>query len=288
MHFTIPKLFWLVQSCKNSFFFLSCIQNCIKYNYFLMIGVKGQITMKIKNKICLVTGSASRIGKVIALTLANKGAKLAIHYHSQIDKAKETARQINKMGQECIVLKSDISQKADWLKMRDNILDKWGRIDVLVNNASIFYQTPFLDISENQWNQFMNINLKGTFYGCQIMGEIMIKNKTGKIINISDVSADSVWHKYIPYCISKAGIIALTKGLAKAFAPFVTVNAVSPGTVMLAEKYDEEEENYLIERTPLKRIGDPQDIANSVAFLIEGSDFITGAVIPVDGGRSLT
>lgn len=244
--------------------------------------------MNIKDKICLVTGSASRVGKIIALTLANKGAKLAIHYHSQANKANETAEQINQMGEECIILKSDISQKNDWLEMRNNILDKWGRIDVLVNNAAIFYQTPFLGIKEHQWNQFMDINLKGTFYGCQVIGEIMVKNRTGKIINISDVSAESVWHNYIPYCISKAGIIALTKGLSKAFAPHVTVNAVSPGTVMLAEKYDEEEENYLIERTPLKRIGDPQDIANTVTFLIEGSDFITGAVIPVDGGRSLT
>jgi len=244
--------------------------------------------MKLNDKICLVTGSAIRVGKAIALTLAGKGAKLAVHYNSREDKAQETVKQIRTIGNEAIVLKGDISQKEDWLRMRDSLLEKWGRIDILVNNASIFSRTPFLSINDKDWNQFMDINLRGTFYGCQIMGEIMLQNQSGKIINIADVSADSVWPNYIPYCISKAGVIALTKGLAKAFAPHITVNAVSPGTVMLAEKYDEEEENFLIDRTPLKRVGEPQDIANSVAFLLEGSDFITGTVINVDGGRSLT
>lgn len=244
--------------------------------------------MKLDNKICLVTGSAIRVGKAIALTLAGKGAKLAVHYNSHEDKAHETAEQIRKIGGEAIVLKADISQKEDWIRMRDFILKKWGKIDILVNNAAIFYRTPFLKISDDQWNHFMNINLKGVFLGCQIMGEVMLKNKSGKIINIADVSAEAAWPNYIPYCISKAGVIALTKGLAKAFAPHITVNAVSPGTVMLAEEYDKDEESYLMDRTPLKRVGEPQDIANSVAFLIEGSDFITGAVINVDGGRSLT
>jgi NAD(P)-dependent dehydrogenase (short-subunit alcohol dehydrogenase family) len=172
--------------------------------------------------------------------------------------------------------------------MLQTIISKWEKIDVLVNNAAIFYRTPFFEVSDFDWYNILDINLKGTFYGCQIMGEFMVKQRSGKIINIADVSAETVWPSYIPYCISKAGIIALTKGLSKALAPYVTVNAVSPGTVMLAEKYDPAEENYLIERTPLKRLGDPQDIANTVAFLIEGSDFITGTIINVDGGRSLT
>jgi NAD(P)-dependent dehydrogenase (short-subunit alcohol dehydrogenase family) len=244
--------------------------------------------MEIKDKICLVTGSAIRVGKAIALTLAGKGAKLAIHYNSQENKAQETAEEIRKMKVDSILLKADISRKEDWLRMREDILNKWGKIDILVNNAAVFFRTPFLNIEENQWSQFIDINLRGTLYGCQVMGEVMLQNQSGKIINIADVSAESPWPNYIPYCISKAGVIALTKGLAQAFAPHITVNAVSPGTVMLAEEYDEEEENNLINRTPLKRVGNPQDIANSVVFLIEGSDFITGSVIKVDGGRSLT
>jgi len=244
--------------------------------------------MTIVNSVCLITGSDVRVGKAIALNLSKKGALVAIHYNSQKSKAEETAELIRSTGNECIIIKGDISQKKDWLQIFDTIIKKWKKIDVLVNNAAIFYRTPFFDVSELDWYNFLDINLKGTFYGCQIIGEFMVKQHSGKIINIADVSAETVWPDYIPYCISKAGIIALTKGLSKALAPYVTVNAVSPGTVMLAEKYDMEEENYLIERTPLKRHGDPQDIANTVAFLIEGSDFITGTVINVDGGRSLT
>jgi len=116
----------------------------------------------------------------------------------------------------------------------------------------------------------------------------MHAQKTGKIINISDVSSESIWANYIPYCVSKAGVIAITKGLAKALAPHVMVNCIAPGTVLLAESYDKKEEQNLINRTPLKRIGSPQDIANTALFLIEGSDFITGSTIKVDGGRTLT
>ncbi len=243
--------------------------------------------MNLKDKTVLITGSSERVGKIIATTLARSGARIVIHYHTQEKEAVQTAEEIMSVAKDVLIVKGDISKRNDWMGMRDNVLEKWGRIDVLVNNAAIFYKTPLFDISETDWDRFLDVNLKGTFWGCQVIGEVMTKNKSGKIINIADVSADHVWAGYIPYCTSKAGVVALTKGLAKALAPHVTVNAVAPGTVLLAEEYDEEEENYLIERTPLKRIGSPEDIANAVRFLIEGSDFITGTVINVDGGRSI-
>jgi len=244
--------------------------------------------LKIDGKIALVTGSAHRVGREIALNLAKYGANVAVHYHTKADAAHQTADDIRSLGREAILLQGDISSKSNWLKMREEILSKWKKIDILINNAAIFYRTPFMDISEKDWDLFQNVNLKGTFWGCQVMGEIMYQNKSGKIINIADVAAENVWPNYIPYCVSKAGVIALTKGLAKALAPYVTVNAVAPGTVLLAEKYDEEEETRLIERTPLKRIGSPQDIANTVLFLLKDTDFITGEIIKIDGGRSLT
>lgn len=244
--------------------------------------------MNIKDKVCLVTGSAVRVGKEIALTLAEKGGKIVIQYRSQENKALETSRTLEAIGSDFLILYGDISAKENWLKMKKTILEKWDSIDVLVNNASIFLKTPLFNISDEDWNLIMKTNLYGTFLGCQIMGEFMYQNRSGKIINIADVSAENVWPSYIPYCVSKAGVVALTKGLSKALAPYVTVNTVSPGTVLLADEYDAEEEKYLIERTPLKRVGDPKDIANTVAFLIEGSDFITGETIKVDGGRSLT
>jgi pteridine reductase len=244
--------------------------------------------MEISDKVALITGSSDRVGRIIALTLSAKGAKVAIHYYSNEDKALDTQREIERLGSKSMILCSDISQRKDWMDMVNKIKDRWGRIDILVNNAAIFYPTPFFEITDDQWDHFMDTNLRGTFYGCQIIGELMYRQKLGKIINIADVSAQNVWPGYIPYCISKAGVIALTRGLSKVLAPYVTVNAVSPGTVLLAENYIRDEEDYLISRTPLKRIGTPEDIANTIAFLIEGSDFITGEIINVDGGRSLT
>jgi pteridine reductase len=244
--------------------------------------------MDIHDKVCLITGSSVRVGKSIAKILASCGGRIVVHYNTSIEQAKKTADEITQIGGEILIMKADIGKKVDWINMRNEILKKWNSIDILVNNAAIFYKTPFFKTTEWDLDQFLNVNLKGVFYGCQVMGETMYGNKSGKIINIADVSADSVWENYIPYCISKAGVIALTKGLAKSLAPYVTVNTVSPGTVLLAENYDEDEENQLIDKTPLKRVGKPEDIANTVKFLIQDSDFITGATINVDGGRSLT
>ncbi len=243
--------------------------------------------MKIQNTVILITGSAERVGKHIALHLARKGATVVIHYHTKPHKAQQTAAEIAQIGSTPMIVQGDITRQADWLQMRRAILQRYGRIDVLVNNAAIFYRTPFLKSTEQQWNHFMDANLKSVYLGARIMGETMVQQKQGKIINIADVSAFTVWPNYIPYCVSKAGVLALTQGLAKALAPHVQVNAVAPGTILLAEQYDPEEEAALVEKTPLKRIGQPEDVAATVAFLIEGSDFITGTIINVDGGRSL-
>ncbi|OPX34883.1 hypothetical protein B1H10_02520 [candidate division KSB1 bacterium 4484_188] len=243
--------------------------------------------MEVKDSVALITGSSHRVGKQIALTLSEKGARVVIHYNSQREEALDVLNEIKSAGGRAIAVRGDISRRSDWYRMRERILQKWQRIDILVNNAAIFYRTGFFEITDREWDEFQNVNLKGTFLGAQIIGEIMVKNKSGKIINIADVAAATVWSNYIPYCVSKAGVVALTKGLAKALAPYVTVNAVSPGTVLLAENYDHNEEQTLIERTPLKRIGDPTDVAKTVLFLIEGSDFITGEIINVDGGRSI-
>ncbi len=249
---------------------------------------KGEKSMEIAGKVILITGSAHRVGRTIALTLAEKKARIVIHYNTRENEAKETLQTILNNGGEAIIVHGNVSKKQDWIKWKSYILKKWGTIDVLVNNAAIFYKTPVFDISEDDWDKFLDINLKGVFWGCQIMGQEMFRKGSGKIINITDVSADTIWPSYIPYCVSKAGVVALTKGLAKALAPHVMVNAVAPGTVLLAEEHDEEEENALIKRTPLKCIGSAEDIASAVSFLIEGSDYITGTTIKVDGGRSLT
>lgn len=227
------------------------------------------------------------MGRSISTLLANKGANVVIHYRTRKSEAETLCREFQQKGRKCLAVQGNIESERDWHKMRDQILEEFGRLDVLVNNAAIFYKTPFENIRHEDWQNFLNVNLIGPALGCQVFGEVMKGQGSGKIINIADVSGETIWKDYIPYCTSKAGVLALTRGMAKALAPQVTVNAVSPGTVLLADEYDEEEEKRLIEKTPLKRVGAPEDIANTVAFIIEGSDFITGTVIKVDGGRSI-
>jgi 3-oxoacyl-[acyl-carrier protein] reductase len=244
--------------------------------------------MKVKDKVALITGSSDRVGKAIGLELARNGARVVIHYHTNKRMAIRTAQEIEHIGIETTLVQGDLSLKNDWQRIRNEILDKFNRIDILVNNAAIFRETPFFDTKETDWDNLININLKSVFLGCQVIGKWMYDKGSGKIINISDIASETIWPNYIPYCVSKAGVTTITKGLAKALAPNVLVNCIAPGTVLLANDYDKNLEETLIKRTPLKRIGSPQDIANTVLFLIEGSDFINGAVIKVDGGRSLT
>ncbi|MGH1362462.1 MAG: SDR family NAD(P)-dependent oxidoreductase [Calditrichia bacterium] len=243
--------------------------------------------MNLKNKVALITGSAVRVGKATAMLLAERGAQVIVHYRSNEEEARQTAKDIEKVGVKPLVVQGDVSKIADWQRMREEILAAFGRVDILVNNAAIFYPTPFLESDEEDWDSFMNINLKSVYLGCRLFGELMVEQKSGKIVNIVDVSSERVWKDFIPYCVSKAGVAAITKGLAKALAPHVTVNAVSPGTVLLADEYDAELEQRLIDKTPLQRVGSAKDIAETVRFVLEASDFITGANIPVDGGRSL-
>ena len=243
--------------------------------------------MQLKNSIILITGSAGRIGKTTAMLLARNGAQIVLHYHSQKAKARETAGEIAAIGKQPLIVNGDLSLAETWMNIKEKILLEFGKINVLVNNSAIFYRTPFLNSTETQWDHFMSVNLKSVYLGSKILGEVMYQQKRGKIINLADVAGETIWENYIPYSVSKAGVIALTKGLAKALAPHVTVNAVSPGAVLLPDDYSEKQESYLIETTPLKRIGSPEDIAQTILFLIEGSDFITGNIVKVDGGRSL-
>ena len=243
--------------------------------------------MEIKDAVILVTGSADRVGKVIAMHLAKKGAKVVIHYRSSKEKARETAREIADVATPPLLVQGDLSLEKSWQEIRQAILAHHGKIDVLINSAAIFYRTPFLQSTLDDWNAFMDANLKSVYLGCRIIGEVMAQRQSGKIINIADIAPEKVWANYLPYTVSKAGVITLTKGLAKAFAPHVTVNAVAPGAILLPDDFDAQTAESLKAKIPLKRFGAPEDIAKTIAFLIEGSDFITGEVIKVDGGQSL-
>lgn len=246
--------------------------------------------MDLKGKAILITGAGKRMGAALALAISAKGAKIGIHYNRSKKEAETIAKAIEKNGGTCFLTQGDISQAKDCRKIVAETVQALGRLDVLINNAAVFFKTPLLETTEKDWDEILDTNLKGAFFCAQAAAAIMQKNKTkdavkGKIINVADWAADRPHKNYLPYCISKAGIIALTKGLARILAPAITVNAISPGTMLLPEDCDANEENMLIDRTPLKRIGSPEDIIAAVLFVLEGTDFMTGSTIVVDGGR---
>lgn len=243
--------------------------------------------MKIKNLNVLITGGAKRIGREVALCLAQKGANLAINYKSSKESAERVVAEIEGIGRKAVAVQGDVSRAEDARRLVDTVVAEFGSIDVLVNNAAIFPKTPYDKITEKDWDTVLRVNTKGPFLCSFYASKHMRAQKKGKIINMADWAAMRPYKDYLPYLVSKAGVIALTKALAVELAPHIQVNAVAPGPILLPEDMREEEKQKVREATLLGRIGSPQDIANTIAFLIEGSDFITGAVIPVDGGRLL-
>ncbi len=234
--------------------------------------------MNLTGKTALVTGAGKRVGREIALALARRGAKIVVHYNSSAADARKVVAEIKALGVDALAVKAD---QTDARQVRDAVR-KAGKIDVLVASAAVFRRTPFETLTEEDWDFHIDANLKGPFLFALEAGRRM---KAGKMIFFADWAAMRPYRNYLPYLISKAGIICLTKALAKELAPNVQVNAIAPGPVLLPPDFTAKETRQVIESTLVKRLGSPQDIVNSVLFLIEGSDFITGHVLVVDGGR---
>ena len=243
--------------------------------------------MKLQGKNVLITGAAKRIGHEIALTLAASGACILIHYRRSRPEAEILQKEIVRKGGKALLFQADFSKISGIKKFTDEVYRKAGRIDVLVNNASIFYPTPLGSLTEKDWDDFLAVNLKAPFFLSQAAGEKMLKRKSGKIINLLDWTAERPGGEYLPYCISKAGLLAATRGMAKAFAPHVQVLGVAPGPILPPEGVTGRKAKARAEKTLLKRYGSPEDVAETVRFLIEGTDFMTGAVVPVEGGASI-
>lgn len=239
--------------------------------------------MEIDGANVLVTGSAVRVGRAIALRLADEGANVAVHYRTSKKEAHTTADNVRERGGAATTVQSDLSTVEGARAAVDGAADGLGGIDVLVNSASIFNETPVEDVTEEDWNANMNVNLRAPFFASQRATE----RGAEKVVNIAGVAAQRPFPSFVPYSVSKAGVVSLTKGLAKALAPEVTVNAVSPGTVLSPPDRPDEEERRIADDTPVGRIGEPSDIADTVAFVVRSSEFLNGAVISVDGGRSL-
>ena len=242
--------------------------------------------MILKGKVALVTGAAKRVGRVIALALARRGASVAVHYNTSAAEAERTAGEITSLGVESMTVKAELTREADVAAMIKTVAGRMGRLDVLVNNAAVFFKTPLDTVTEKEWDRTLGPNLKGPFL-CSVHAgrQMLTQPEGGAIVSIADWAGLRPYKDYLPYCISKAGVIALTQGLARMLAPKVRVNAVGPGPVMVPSDLPTGEAREIMEKTPLKRHGAPEDIAAAVVFLLEGSDYITGAFLPVDGGR---
>ena len=236
--------------------------------------------MDINGKVALITGAAKRIGREIALELARRGARIAVHYRTSTDDAKAVAAEAGTAFQ------ADVTDSDSVARMFQGIDETFGRLDILVNSASVFSPATAEDATPDHWDAQMNTNAKAPFFIAQHAVRRMRENGAGKIINIADVAGEVIWPSYLPYSVSKAALIAVNRGLAKVYAPEIQVNAIAPGPVLFPETYTEAQKRSAIERTLLKRAGTPADIVNAVVFLIE-NDYITGEVIHVDGGRHL-
>jgi len=235
----------------------------------------------------LITGGAKRVGAEISQFLAVAGANLIVHYFRSVHEAEKLKRELKNKNFSCDLIKANLADLNELRKMVTLISEQHGQLDGLVCNAAIFLHTPFFSVCEKDWDQVMSVNLKSHFFLSQLIGKQMVKQKSGKIVFITDVSADFPWPGYLPYTISKAGLKHLVQGLAKVLAPYVQVNGVAPGTVLPKEDVSETDVEFYRNQTLLKKIGTPVDIAKMVLFLFENSDFITGTIIPVDGGYSL-
>jgi NAD(P)-dependent dehydrogenase (short-subunit alcohol dehydrogenase family) len=243
--------------------------------------------MELLGRTALVTGAARRVGREIALALARRGMDVVVHYRRSAPEARATVAEVERLGRRAVGLEADLARPDEVEALADRSIQALGAIDVLVNSAALFYRTPLDKVAWDDWEQVLRVNLIGPSLLARRLGLEMRRRGEGKIVNIADVAGMRPWTDFLPYCVSKAALIALTRGLARALAPQVHVNAVAPGTVLLADEYGEKEREAIVRATPLKRIGDPGDVANAVLFLLEGSDFITGQVIVVDGGRSV-
>lgn len=239
--------------------------------------------MNLESKVILVTGAAKRIGRDIALRLGREGARVAIHYNTSREEAERTAGECGAAG----IFQANLESVDEIRRMFGEIGERLGCLDGLVNNAARFTMKDPLEITEADWDFIHSVNLKAVFFCCQSAARMMRQNPGGgRIVNISSLGGLRPWAHHAHYCASKAGVIMLTKALAKAFAPEVTVNSVAPGVIPFGPT--DERVDRLVCRTPAGRAGTGDEIADAVVYFLRASNFVTGQILAIDGGLSLT
>jgi len=244
----------------------------------------------LQEKVVLITGGAKRVGAAICRLLHERGALLMIHYRNSSGEARALQSELNlKRPKSVAIIQGDLHNLHKLTGLVHGTIDHFGRLDVLINNASNYYPTELGEISEEHWDDLIGINLKAPLFLSQAAAVELAKHQ-GCIVNITDMHVERPKKGYVVYSAAKAGLVTLTRSLAHELGPDVRVNAVAPGPVLWPEdnpQFDEVYRQRVISQTLLKRVGEPEDVAKAVRFLIEDAPFITGQTIAVDGGRSI-
>lgn len=244
--------------------------------------------MDLTGKVALVTGGAKRVGRAVALHLAEAGCDVAITYRSSGEEAAATAEAIERRGRRAWALRADLARAEAVEPLGRALIEATGRVDVLVNNASVFEPTAWGELEEAGWQRQMTINALSPVLLTQALGRELAANEGGRVVNFADIHVMGRPRRgYLAYEASKAALAAATESLAIELAPAVTVNAVAPGVVAWAEQIEEPEREAYLRRVPLERAGTPEDAARTVVYLARDADYVTGQVIRVDGGRWL-
>jgi len=239
--------------------------------------------VKLEGRVALVTGAGRRVGQAIALALSERGMRVAAHYHESASGAEETVSRIRDAGGRADSFRSDLRHVHACESLIHDVGESFGALDALVNSAAVMVRTPIGGVTAAQWDDMFAINLRAPFF-CAQAAAGMLGKRGGSIVNIADLAGLESWPAYVPHGISKAGVVQMTRSLARAMAPAVRVNAVAPGAVLLPEDFGEAETAHLERTTPLGRIGTPRDVADAVVYLLE-ADYVTGETLVVDGGR---
>ena len=240
--------------------------------------------MELKGRTVLVTGAAKRVGKAVALAFARAGCDVVLHYNRSEAEALQTQKEVKGLGVSCALVRADLAdhgQIEQLFKKEEKTLSK---VSVLVNSASVFPRTPVEKIGPADWDAVLRANLLGPFYVAQKIGlRLKEKGLEGAVINVTDISVIRPHPNHLPYCASKAALADVTRSLALELAPHVRANSVAPGAVQFPEGYSEDDKKKIVDRIPLRRAGDPSDVANACLFLAK-ADYVNGTTLVVDGG----
>jgi NAD(P)-dependent dehydrogenase (short-subunit alcohol dehydrogenase family) len=242
--------------------------------------------MELGGRVALVTGAGRRLGRAMAEALAGRGMTLALHHNSSASGAAELRDRIVAAGGRAACFAADLADPQAARELPRRVAAEFGRLDLLVNSAAVMQQVRFEDTTPEQYDAIFDLNLRAVFFCTQGAAEAL-RAARGKVINLADLAGLQPWPGFAAHSVSKAGVVMLTKVLARALAPEVTVNAIAPGAVLVPEEYDAAERDRLARATPLGRLGNPADAVAALLYLAEGGDFVTGEVLVVDGGRLL-